>query len=311
MNALVVEAVGPLALVEDLGRPGHASVGVTGSGAADRRALRLANRLLGNAEGAAGVEVLLGGLAVRADGAVRVCVTGAPAPVLVDGRAAPLGAPLDLRDGQLLTLGMPSTGLRTYLAVRGGLAEPHVLGSASTDPTMGVGPDPLAPGRRLAVGSPPDREPAADVDVAAPEPPPVTDVVLRVVLGPRDDWFAPSAVDALTSQPWAVTAESDRVGVRLAGPALDRAGHRHRARAAQRGRRPRRRPGPALGPAAGLPRRPSDHGRLPRASPSWSTTTPTSSHSCGPASGCGSDAYPEVGDRTPPDLSTRTHAPLR
>ena len=222
MNALVVEAVGPLALVEDLGRPGHASVGVTGSGAADRRALRLANRLLGNAEGAAGVEVLLGGLAVRADGAVRVCVTGAPAPVLVDGRAAPLGAPLDLRDGQLLTLGMPSTGLRTYLAVRGGLAEPHVLGSASTDPTMGVGPDPLTPGRRLPVGSPPDREPA-DVDVAAPEPPPVTDVVLRVVLGPRDDWFAPSAVDALTSQPWAVTAESDRVGVRLAGPALDRA----------------------------------------------------------------------------------------
>ena len=223
MNALVVEAVGPLALVEDLGRPGHASVGVTGSGAADRRALRLANRLLGNAEGAAGVEVLLGGLAVRADGAVRVCVTGAPAPVLVDGRAAPLGAPLDLRDGQLLTLGMPSTGLRTYLAVRGGLAEPHVLGSASTDPTMGVGPDPLTPGRRLAVGSPPDREPAADVDVAAPEPPPVTDVALRVVLGPRDDWFAPSAVDSLTSQPWAVTAESDRVGVRLAGPALDRA----------------------------------------------------------------------------------------
>jgi biotin-dependent carboxylase-like uncharacterized protein len=118
---------------------------------------------------------------------------------------------------------MPSTGLRTYLAVRGGLAEPHVLGSASTDPTMGVGPDPLAPGRRLAVGSPPDRKPAVDVDVAAPEPPPVTDVVLRVVLGPRDDWFAPSAVDALTSQPWAVTAESDRVGVRLAGPALDRA----------------------------------------------------------------------------------------
>ncbi|MFI5074230.1 MAG: allophanate hydrolase subunit 2 family protein, partial [Actinomycetales bacterium] len=105
MNAVVVEAVGPLALIEDLGRPGHASVGVTGSGAADRRALRLANRLLGNAEGAAGVEVLLGGLAVRADGDVRVCVTGAPAPVLVDGRAAPLGAPLELRDGQLLTLG--------------------------------------------------------------------------------------------------------------------------------------------------------------------------------------------------------------
>ncbi|MEP6651171.1 MAG: biotin-dependent carboxyltransferase family protein [Lapillicoccus sp.] len=227
MSALVVEAVRPQALVEDLGRPGHASIGVTHSGAADRRALRLANRLLGNAAGAPGIEVLLGGLAVRADGVVRVCVTGAPAPLQVDGRAAPLDAPVDLRDGQLLTMGMPPTGLRTYLAVRGGLDEPLVLGSASTDPTMGVGPAPLAPGRRLAVAAEPTGRPAASVDVAAPDAPPVTDVVLRVVLGPRDDWFAPAAVEALTSQPWSVTTESDRVGVRLTGPELDRAQPAH------------------------------------------------------------------------------------
>jgi biotin-dependent carboxylase-like uncharacterized protein len=219
----VVEAVGPQALVEDLGRPGHASIGVTESGAADRRALRLANRLLGNAEGAAAIEMLLGGLAIRADGPVRVCVTGAPAPALVDGRAAPLDVPVNLRDGQLLTLGMPPTGLRSYLAVRGGLDEPLVLGSASTDPTSGVGPAPLAPGRRLLVATAPTGRPdPAPVDVAAPDAPPVTDVVLRVVLGPRDGWFAPESVAAFTSQAWTLAAESDRVGVRLSGPRLDR-----------------------------------------------------------------------------------------
>lgn len=223
MTALVVERVGPLALVEDLGRPGHAAIGVTESGAADRRALRLANRLLGNDEGAPAVEVLLGGLAVRAEGVVRVCVTGAPTPVAVDGRGAPFGSPLDLRDGQVLSLGTPPTGLRTYLAVRGGLAEPLVLGSASTDPTMGVGPSPVGPGRRLEVPSAKATHQAPPVDVAAAEAPPVTDVVLRVVLGPRDDWFTPAAVDALLTQPWAVTAEADRVGVRLSGPRLDRA----------------------------------------------------------------------------------------
>lgn len=222
MSGLVVEAVGALALVEDLGRPGHADIGVTRSGAADRRALRLANRLLGNPKGTAGIEVLLGGLAVRAEGAVRVCLTGAPTPAQVDGRAVGLGVPVDLGDGQLLTLGMPPTGLRTYLAVRGGLAEPTVLGSLSTDPTMGTGPAPLAPGRRLAVAPASTSGPAAFVDVAAPEPPPVTDVVLRVVLGPRDDWFTSTALLTLTSQPWSVTADADRVAVRLAGPRLDR-----------------------------------------------------------------------------------------
>jgi biotin-dependent carboxylase-like uncharacterized protein len=224
MTALVVEAVGPLALVEDLGRPGHASIGVTRSGAADRRALRLANRLLGNAEGAPALEVLLGGLAVRAEGTVRVCVTGAPAPLQTDHRAAPLDAPFHLPDGQFLRIGMPRTGLRTYLAVRGGLDVPVVLGSASTDPTMGVGPPPLAPGRRLAVRpSEQGRAAPADVDVAAPTAPPVTDVVVRVVVGPRDDWFVSTAVPTLLSRPWTVSSDTDRVGVRLNGPRLDRA----------------------------------------------------------------------------------------
>jgi biotin-dependent carboxylase-like uncharacterized protein len=223
VSALVVEAVGAMALLEDLGRPGYAAIGVTGSGAADRRALRLGNRLLGNAEGTAAVEVLLGGLALRAEGFVRVCITGAPAPVHVDDRPAGLGVPVDLRDGQRLMLGMPLTGLRTYVAVHGGLAEPAVLGSLSTDPTMGTGPDPLAPGRRLRVAPAAVSGPATPVDVASPEPPPVTDVVLRVVLGPRDDWVSPAAREALTTQPWRVTPDTDRVGVRLTGPRLDRA----------------------------------------------------------------------------------------
>jgi biotin-dependent carboxylase-like uncharacterized protein len=221
VSALLVERVGPQALVEDLGRPGFAAIGVSRSGAADRRALRLANRLLGNSEGSPAVEVLLGGFAVRADGAMTVCVTGAPTPLAVDGRPAALGSPIDLRDRQLLTLGPPPTGLRTYIAVRGGLDEPLVLGSASTDATTGVGPAALEPGRWLLVAATDGGRPAA-VDVAASAAPPVTDVVLRVVMGPRDDWFAAGAVDTLTSVSWAVTAEADRVGVRLAGPRLER-----------------------------------------------------------------------------------------
>lgn len=221
MNALVVEAVGPLAVVEDLGRPGHASIGVTPSGAADRGALRLANRLLGNEVDAAAIEVLLGGLALRAEGLVTVCVTGAPCPLDVDGRAVAFGQPVALHDGEVLTLGMPAAGLRSYLGVRGGLVVTRLFDSASTDPTQGLGPDPLATGHRLEVGEA-TGPPPAPVDVVAALGPAVTDVGVRVVLGPRDDWFTPEAVSTFGTTAWTVTAEGDRVGVRLSGPALDR-----------------------------------------------------------------------------------------
>jgi KipI family sensor histidine kinase inhibitor len=218
-RGLEIMRVGPLAVVQDLGRPGHAAVGVPRSGAADRAALRLANRLVANDdEGAAAVEVLLGGLVVRAHGLRTVALTGAPAPADVDGTPVGHQCVLTLRPGQTLTLGAPPTGLRTYLAVRGGLDLEAVLGSSSTDTLSGLGPKPLAAGNLLAVGPEP-RLPWL-VDVAPVAPPTDATVTLRAIPGPRADWVAD--LGALTSTPWTVSSRSDRVGMRLSGDPLRR-----------------------------------------------------------------------------------------
>jgi biotin-dependent carboxylase-like uncharacterized protein len=217
-RALEVVAVGVLALVEDLGRPGLGASGVGRSGAADRAALRLANRLVANPEDAAGVEVVFGGLAVRATAPLTVALAGAPAPADVDGTPVGHHALVDLRRGQVLRLGVPATGLRTYLAVRGGVDVPAVLGSRSTDTLSGLGPARLEEGDVLPVGSEPDALPLVDV---APVPNPPGDLVtLRAVLGPRADFL--SDRDALTSTNWVASSRSDRVGMRLEGGRLRR-----------------------------------------------------------------------------------------
>ncbi|TFV89959.1 biotin-dependent carboxyltransferase family protein [Blastococcus sp. CT_GayMR16] len=217
---LTVVATGPLATVQDVGRGGYAAIGVPRSGVADAAAAGLANRLVGNEMAAAVLEVTAGGLRVRAGRTVLVAVTGAPAPVTVDGRAAPFGAPFTLRPGAELAVGVPPVGLRTYLAVRGGIDVPPVLGSRSTDTLSGLGPAPLAPGDRLPVGTLHAEEPFVDV---APVRPPASAPVLHVLPGPRRDWLDPAAWTALTTKEWTVTADSNRVGLRLAGPELTRA----------------------------------------------------------------------------------------
>jgi biotin-dependent carboxylase-like uncharacterized protein len=217
---LTVLAPGPLATVQDRGRAGFASIGVTRSGAADAGAADLANRLVGNDASAAVVEVTAGGLRIRAERTVLVAVTGAPSAVTVGGRAAPFDAPLTLAPGAVLALGMPPVGLRTYLSVRGGIDVRAVLGSRSTDTLSGLGPAPLSAGDRLPVGVLAAEEPFVDV---APVWPPSPRPVLRVLPGPRRDWLEPAAWTALTTQEWTVTADSDRVGLRLAGPVLGRA----------------------------------------------------------------------------------------
>ena len=217
---LRVLAPGPLATVQDDGRTGWASIGVPRSGAADRPAAALANRLVGNRPSAAVLEVTAGGLRMRAERTVLVAVTGAPAPLAVDGRPAPLNAPVTLRPGAVLSLGLPAVGLRSYVAVRGGLDVPAVLGSRSTDTLSGLGPAPVRAGDVLPVGTLAADEPIVDV---AAVPPPADRPVLRVLPGPRRDWLEPAAWAALTSAQWTVTADSDRVGLRLSGPSLARA----------------------------------------------------------------------------------------
>lgn len=210
-----IVATGPLATVQDLGRPGWAALGVSRSGAADRSAAALANRLVGNDPGAAVVEATLGGLAVRFGTAAFAVLTGAPTPATLDGRAVATGAPFHAGAGSVLRLGLPSTGLRTYLAVHGGLDVEPVLDSRSTDVLTGVGPPPLAPGDVLPVGRPSGAElPGVDQVVSRAVAAPV---VLRVTPGPRLDWFGPGA---LLGTAYRVGSASNRTALRLDGPSV-------------------------------------------------------------------------------------------
>lgn len=212
MSDLLVRAVEGPCLVQDAGRPGYAAIGVGCGGAADRTSYGLGNRVVGNAEGAASLEVTLGGLAVEATAVTWVCVTGAPAPLDIDGRPEPTGAVLALRPGQRLRLGIPSSGLRSYLAVRGGIAVPPLLGSRAHDTLSGLGPAPLSAGDRLPVGDAIAGEMLVD---AVPSQSYDDRPVLRVLRGPRADWVTDA--EHLVSTTWLVAAASDRVGLRLDG----------------------------------------------------------------------------------------------
>jgi biotin-dependent carboxylase-like uncharacterized protein len=219
-------APGPYATVQDLGRPGYAHLGVPPSGAADEASLRLANRLVGNAKEAAGIELTYGRARLAFHAGAWVAVAGAPCPLTVRSAlpvGAGMGVPFWVPAGAEVRFGAPAWGLRTYLAVRGGIAVEPVLGSRSTDSLSGLGPAPLRQGSMLPVG---DSGSLVEISVdlaPAGKPPPA---VLRIVPGPRDDWFAPGAPAQLCAEPYEVSQDSNRVGVRLRGrePARAREG---------------------------------------------------------------------------------------
>ncbi|WP_327595756.1 biotin-dependent carboxyltransferase family protein [Streptomyces chartreusis] len=219
-HALSVVRAGALTTVQDLGRPGHAHLGVPRSGALDASAAALVNRLVGNPPEAAVLETTLNGCTLRPRSAVTVAVAGAPCRVTVDGRPVAWGAPVHVPAGALLDVGAALSGVRGYVGVSGGVAVEPVLGSRSTDLLSGLGPPPLTDGAVLPLGSP--TRPHARVDVA-PQPAPPAELVLRVTPGPREDWFTEAAVRAFTSRVYRVSAASNRIGLRTEGPALERA----------------------------------------------------------------------------------------
>ncbi|MGV9574022.1 5-oxoprolinase subunit C family protein, partial [Streptomyces nigra] len=179
-HALSVVRAGALTTVQDLGRPGHAHLGVPRSGALDPPAAALANRLAGNPADAAVLETTLNGCTVRPRSTVTMAATGAPCRVTVNGRPAAWGAPVRVPAGALLDVGPAVSGVRTYLAVSGGVAVEPVLGSRSTDLLSGLGPSPLTDGAVLPLGRPAGLHTRVDV---APQPGPPTELVLRVTLG--------------------------------------------------------------------------------------------------------------------------------
>ena len=204
--------------VQDLGRAGHRHLGVGAAGALDAYSLRVANRLVGNADGAAALEITLQGPRLRFARATRIALTGADIDAHVDGIAIPGWRPVDLPAGSELVLGPCRRGARACLAVAGGFEVDAILGSASTDLRAGFG-------RALVAGDTLDAASVANVDAVAiarwwidPDP----DLDLRhaqpIRVLPGHDATAP--VDALFAQPWRVTSQSNRQGLRLQGDAL-------------------------------------------------------------------------------------------
>jgi biotin-dependent carboxylase-like uncharacterized protein len=213
---------GPFTTVQDRGRPGRAAYGVGRSGAADRGSAALANRLVANPIDAAVLEITLGGLRLRAGSGITVALTGACGLVLIGEHRVDVGAPVAVPAGAVLTVGSPDAGLRTYLAVRGGIDVPPVLGSRSYDVLARLGPAPLRAGDRLPVGPRPRRFPGVDLAPATGAgPADVTGAVrLRGWCGPHDDVLDAAGRARLAGARWTVSGDSDRVGVRLEGTPL-------------------------------------------------------------------------------------------
>lgn len=216
MSLRVVDA-GLLTTVQDLGRVGLAHVGVPHAGALDAPAAALAQRLVGNPADAALLETTATGTVVSAGRALVVAVTGARCRVRVDGRAVAFAEPVSVRAGATVEVGPALDGVRSYLAVGGGVDVPPVLGSRSTDTLAWVGPPRVRSGDLLPVGRP-VADPAG-VDVAQQRP---RSPVLRLLPGPHPGWFPVDVLDRLDATAYAVGPASNRIGLRLSGPVVER-----------------------------------------------------------------------------------------
>lgn len=213
---LTVVDPGALSTVQDRGRVGLAHLGVPRGGALDGPAAALANRIVGNGAGAAVVETTLTGIVLRADAGHWIAVTGAPCAISVDGHAAPHAQAVRAEAGSVVTVGAAQSGVRSYVAVAGGIAVEPVLGSRSTDTLAWVGPPRLEKGTVLPVGAASGKPQAHDT----PRPP--GSGPLRLLPGPRAAWFEGDALARLCSSEWTVGEASNRIGLRLRGQSLDR-----------------------------------------------------------------------------------------
>jgi KipI family sensor histidine kinase inhibitor len=227
----VVEVVEPglLTTVQDVGRAGYRRVGVSGAGPMDARAHAVANRAVGNPAGAAALECTMTGPALAFVAPLRFAVAGADLGAVLE-RAdlgawqVPLGASVLARAGNVLRFTGRRSGCRAYVALRGGIDVPAVLGSRATELQSGFGG--LA-GRALAIGDPIAVSPAAGAGEAARELPSersATSAAVRVVLGPQADHFDAETTQRFLASPWRMSATSDRVGCRLEGEPLRHAG---------------------------------------------------------------------------------------
>jgi biotin-dependent carboxylase-like uncharacterized protein len=217
MSELVITAIGPASSVQDGGRFGAQRYGLVPSGAMDRLALAAANRLVGNEQFAAAIEVgPLGATFTARDGPVRVALAGAVRNADIAKRVVAFDSSMTLADGESLNLGFARSGTFSYLAIEGGLQGEPMFGSLAVNARAGLGspyPRPLQAGDKLQVAA------ASGAVERAIDLPPVTEGPIRVVMGPQDDEFGDAAQLFLDSE-WKISATSDRMGYRLEGPVI-------------------------------------------------------------------------------------------
>lgn len=220
MNIL---SAGPLTTIQDEGRFGHMASGFSPNGAMDLRSLRIANILAGNVPGDAALEMTMMGVTASFDCDTVLALTGADMSPLLDGEEIPMYRAIPVSAGSVLQLGMAKSGMRGYLAVSGGFDIPHVMGSFSTNLKVGLGGfagrklqngdeiplrtamNPIFIGKRVTVN--PDTYPS--------------EITLRVVPGPQDDYFTEDGKRTFLSTAYTVTDKSDRMGVRLDGSKIE------------------------------------------------------------------------------------------
>lgn len=221
MNGLRVDRPGLSTTVQDLGRPGRQRYGVPMSGALDPLALRLANALVGNAPGVAALEILALGptLTVEAE-SVRIALVGSAVGLRIDGNEVAAGRSVTVPHGAKIAVGGFTDTSSCILAIEGGFALEPAMGSLSTYARGGFGG---FEGRALKAGdllpllrttaSPGAERKAPPIDYGSGP--------IRVVLGPQDHWFEPASIQRFFTEPYTITAEADRMGMRLEGAKLD------------------------------------------------------------------------------------------
>jgi antagonist of KipI len=233
MSAKIVRA-GFLTSVQDLGRRGFREFGVSGGGALDQHALRVANLLVGNADSDAGLEITLGGLRIRFEDERVVAWCGGDFEVGLGTTLLPSGHAAFVRADEELTINKPMIGCRSWLAISGGVNVPAILGSRSTDLRAnfgGIGGRALRDGDTAPLGKKPDKawsdqlrvegisRASALHDWASPAK---IEPILRFVRGSEWERFDDAAHRAFTEQKFNVSPDSDRMGARLDGPELKR-----------------------------------------------------------------------------------------
>lgn len=215
---------GPMTLVQDRGRIGYQQLGVSVSGAVDVDALDAGNILVGNDLGAAGLEVMLGGLELEFSKSTIVAVTGADSSPALDDIHVAIGVSFTAHPGSKLTLGMVSNGLRSYVAVAGGIAIKETLGSRSTHVASeigGIDGRALAEGDILEIGDSSGEDCSGRLIDRENEISTDTPIAIRIVLGPQNDAFTADGIETLLNSKYTVTDQSNRQGLRLDGPEVE------------------------------------------------------------------------------------------